>query len=323
MSALRVLVIVAAVGAGACGSRDDPTPSSGSTTSASTPVSNASSVTDLLLDPEYDYGDEYAGGILPVGDGRFHTDRAEQGYLYLCREPGGGGGAEVRGPWFVNDNTAYDVNAKLSVRGEVSWESSYSMEIAGGRRVITTNDLPRDHTTGEFPVAADDPAYEYDRNPNGIAEQSLTYSLPANPEVLDTPQCMGGEAGIMTTGVSLFNAFDGGGRDAGAWELQDGCGGHPQVSGQYHYHTLSSCIASAPVSTVIGWAFDGFPITGPKVDDRNILTTSDLDECHGITSTISIDGEQVTTYHYVMTQDFPYSVSCFRATAVDAPGPPA
>ena len=33
-------------------------------------------------------------------------------------------------------------------------------------------------------------------------------------------------------------------------------------------------------------------------------------------STVKVDGKNVTTYHYVMTQDFPYSVSCFRATPV-------
>jgi hypothetical protein len=62
------------------------------------------------------------------------------------------------------------------------------------------------------------------------------------------------------------------------------------------------------------------PITGPKVGDNNILTTNDLDECHGITSTITLDGQPVETYHYVMTQDFPYSTSCFRATATQPPG---
>lgn len=65
------------------------------------------------------------------------------------------------------------------------------------------------------------------------------------------------------------------------------------------------------------------PITGPKVGDDNILTTSDLDDCHGITSPITLDGKQVETYHYVMTQDFPYSGSCFRARASQPPGRPA
>ena len=74
---------------------------------------------------------------------------------------------------------------------------------------------------------------------------------------------------------------------------------------------------------MIGFALDGFPITGPKVGTNNILTTSDLDECHGITSTITLDGKPVETYHYVMTQDFPYSASCFRSTAAQPPGQPA
>jgi hypothetical protein len=144
--------------------------------------------------------------------------------------------------------------------------------------------------------------------------------LSAEPKLESQPACLGGEVGVMLTGVALFDAFDAGGRDAGAWEVQDGCNGHPQISSEYHYHTLSSCIQDTNADTVIGFALDGLPITGPKVGDNNILTTSDLDECHGITSTITLDGRQVETYHYVMTQDFPYSASCFRATATQPPG---
>jgi len=130
---------------------------------------------------------------------------------------------------------------------------------------------------------------------------------------------MGGESGVMTTGVALFDGFDAGGRDAGAWEVQDSCSGHPQVDGEYHYHTLSSCIKDVSVKTVIGYALDGYPITGPTIANGNILTTDDLDECHGITSAINLDGKLVTSYHYVMTEDFPYSVSCFKATPSNPP----
>jgi hypothetical protein len=66
---------------------------------------------------------------------------------------------------------------------------------------------------------------------------------------------------------------------------------------------------------VLGFAFDGFPITGDKISSGRYLTTRDLDECHGIESDIIVDGKHVTTYHYVMTEDFPYSVSCFRGTS--------
>ena len=84
---------------------------------------------------------------------------------------------------------------------------------------------------------------------------------------------------------------------------------------------MSRCsTASTPATATIGWALDGFPITGPVVGEGNILTSDDLDECHGITGTVEIDGEEVETYHYVMTQDLPYSVSCFQATASTPPG---
>jgi hypothetical protein len=333
---MRRLVAVAALAmvvlASACSGGDDDRAASTSTratssTRASTSTTAASaaiqaSVGDLVLDPNHDFGDRYADGILPVGDGKYRTDGTATGEVYVCHAPaGGGGGAQARGPWFSADGTTYDINQKVAVEGEVKWDSSFSMLVADGTRTVTTNDLPRDHTTGEFPVQPDDPAYQYDRNPNQIAAQSLTYDLNANPEFSEQPSCVSGESGVMETGVALFDAFDAGGRDAGAWEVQDGCDGHPQMSSEYHYHTLSSCIHDTSVSTVLGYALDGFPITGPKVGDENILTTADLDECHGITSTVTLDGKAVTTYHYVMTQDFPYSVSCFRSTPAPAPRP--
>jgi hypothetical protein len=318
------VVAVVVVGGGVwLASRGD----SGDRTSSPVSGDGAASATTapggtLTLDTTHNYGDEYADGLLPVGDGKYVTDGPREGYVYLCRVPGGGGGAQARGPWFVNNNTEYDINKKVAVEGSVKWDSSFTMSVANGTRSIVTNDLPRDHTTGQFPVQPGDPAYQYDRNPNSIAAQSLIYSLAASPTANAAPTCMGSESGVMLTGVALFNAFDAGGRDAGAWEVQDGCDGHPQITHEYHYHTLSTCITDESVTTVLGFALDGFPITGPMLGPKNILTTKDLDECHGITSAIQLDGRTVTTYHYVMTQDFPYSVSCFRGTPIRAPGTP-
>jgi len=312
------LALVASLVLAACGSS---APSGAAPGDSTAPTSDPSAQgSDLRLDPTHDYGNRYADGILPVGDQHYVTDGPEQGKVYLCRTPGDGeGGAQAQGPWFVNGGTEYDLNKKVAVEGSVTWDATFSMSVTDGHRVIETNDLPRDHVTGEFPVQSSDPAYAYDRNPNHIAAQSLTYTLAASPTLQAAPGCVGGEIGVMLTGVALFDAFDAGGRDAGAWEVQDGCDGHPQMSSEYHYHTLSSCIQDADVSTVIGFALDGLPITGPKVGTDNVLTTRDLDECHGSTSTITLDGSPVETYHYVMTQDFPYSAGCFRATAVAAP----
>jgi hypothetical protein len=299
--------------------------SSATVTSNQTTPATTDAASGLQLDATKNYGNLYANGVLPVGDGKYTTSGPKKGSLYTCsqyaqnlaREAGGAG---KRGPWFINGNTQYDITKKPHVNGSVVWKPSFSNTLSGDSRSIMTNDLPS-HPTGLFPIMRSDPVYSYDGNPNSIKSQSLTFTLAANP-TYGSPNCMGGQSGVMLTGVALFNALDAAGRDAGAWEVQDDCGGHPEKQGEYHYHTLSSCITDRSVHDVIGYALDGFPITGPKVGTNNLLTTNDLDECHGLTSQIVLDGKQVTMYHYVMTQDFPYSVSCFRSKPINPPGLP-
>lgn len=305
----------------------DSTPKNSKASQDTTSQTNtATAKTDgLVLDGTKNYGNRYANGILPVGDGKYTTEGAKKGYVYTCSGYANNlkndqGGAGSRGPWFISSNSEYDLNKKLHVQGNVMWQASFSNKVSGTTRTIVTNNLPS-HATGVFPISAADPAYAYDRNPNKITGQTSTYQLSASPSY-GSAKCMGGEAGIMLSGISLFNGFDAGGRDAGAWEVQDSCDGHPQVEGKYHYHTLSSCIHDIAVQTVIGFGLDGFPITGPKVGENNILTTTDLDECHGLVSEVILDGKKTTTYHYVMTQDFPYSLSCFRAQPYE-PAKPA
>ncbi len=259
--------------------------------------------------------DSYEDGELPLGDYRYVTVSAKKGFVYLCNARKDNAGAMNAGPW-IHTKTWNDIE-KISVDGDVLWsDASFSNTISGATRTLSGNALPLTHTTGMFPVQRADPAAQYDRNPNSISAQTLLKNLPANPVYSETPYCMGGEVGVMLTGVPLFNAFDAGLRDAAAHEVQDGCDGHPQQSGMYHYHSLSSCIQDTDVDTVIGYANDGFPITGPKVAEGKFLTTDDLDECHGITSEIMIDGVRKISYHYVMTRDFPYSASCFRGKPI-------
>jgi hypothetical protein len=110
--------------AAACSSGGDSERSS-STTATSKAAGSSGRVTDLKLDPGRNYGNKYANGILPVGDGNYVTDAPTQGSVYLCRAPQGqAGGAGSRGPWFVNKNTEYDINKKIAVEGNLSWDSS-------------------------------------------------------------------------------------------------------------------------------------------------------------------------------------------------------
>lgn len=268
-------------------------------------------------------GSDLDDGVVPLGDYRYVTDAPKKGYVYLCRERKDNPGSMVNGPWI--HGSTWNFLQKVAIQGSVVWkEAMFKSEIAGKTRLLSGNALPINHTTGIFPVSSSDPAHAYDPNPNTIRAQSLQTTLTANPVYSDTPYCMGGEVGIMLTGVPLFNAFDAGLRDAPAHELQDTCEGHPQGSGEYHYHSLSSCIEDTSVTKVIGFAYDGFPITGPEVSEGKYLTTEDLDECHGITSEIVLDGKKKMSYHYVMTKDFPYSVSCFSGkpstTGASVPG---
>jgi hypothetical protein len=182
--------------------------------------------------------------------------------------------------------------------------------------VLTSNDYP-DDPTGIFPIARNDPGYRFDRNPNQITRQNFRIELPAHPKLAAQPRCAPPVVGILLSGVALFNALDAPGRDAVAHETQDRCQGHPQQSGVYHYHSLSSCLAdrSGPDgnSELVGYALGGFGIYGSYEDGRQ-LTSADLDACHGRTSIIEWDGRKVAMYHFVATPDFPYKVGCLRGT---------
>lgn len=253
---------------------------------------------------------------LPLGDNKISTT-AKQGYIYSCiKQTESQGGAGVDGPWIDKTNLTWDFTQKVTVDGAVMWKNAkWSISENGSTRILTGNGLPS-HKTGVYPIAASDDAYKYDRNPNSIKEQTLTVTLSANPTQLQTPECVGGEVGIMLTGIPLFNGFDAGSRDAAAHEIQDDCAGHPQVSGQYHYHGPSPCLkdntATTEHSALVGYAFDGFGIYGLKGEGGVELSTDDLDACHGHTHEIEWDGKKVTMYHYHLTHDFPYSVGCFR-----------
>lgn len=251
---------------------------------------------------------------LEIGDGKYSTT-PQVGYVFSCQTSFSGQGATgAPGNWINGDGT-WNALMKAVVDGSVSWPHSFSISIQGDQRVLTGNGLP-DHTTGNYPISPSDDAYTYDRNPNSISEQNITLTLPANPTIASQPTCVGGEVGIMLSGVVLFNAFDALGRDAQVHEVQDECDGHPQQSGVYHYHALSDCLEDTETghSALMGYAFDGFGIYGYYDEDGTEVTNEDLDECHGHVGMIEWDGQMVEMYHYHATREFPYTVGCFKGT---------
>jgi hypothetical protein len=262
---------------------------------------------------------------LPLGDGKVSTTGPKRGYVYRCGASTGGGGAFADGPWIKDDGT-FDLTEKVTVDGAVDWpQASFTSTVENGVRRLATNDLPVGETTGIFPISSTDDAYLYDRNPNSIAAQSLNYSLPAKPQKgsLAGASCLtAGPIGIALDGVAIFDGLDAGDRDAVAHEIQDSCGGHPQMSGLYHYHALPLCLTQTKSkrSKLVGFALDGFPIFNGRDEDGKRLANADLDACHGRTSVVKLDGEKVKTYHYEATLEYPYTLGCFRAAPVSSGG---
>jgi hypothetical protein len=254
---------------------------------------------------------------LPIGDGKLARE-AQAGSLFSCQTTfGPAGGAFRDGPWIRSDGT-WDPTAKLHVQGNVAWpQGQYEVRKEGANRIVTTNGVPADHPTGVFPVAADDPAYQYDRNPNVIRARSITLTMPALPVVSQSATCLTmGAIGVLTDGVVLFNALDAQGRDAAAHEVLDGCDGHPERTGQYHHHEIPSCLLARTTgaSTLVGYAFDGFGIYVERHANGSLLTNAELDACHGRTGPVVWDGETVNLYHYVATAEYPYTLGCYRGT---------
>ena len=261
---------------------------------------------------------------LPIGDGRVSTGGPQEGWIFACAI-GTGGGAFVEGPWIKSDGT-FDYRNKAVVDGSVVWPGSVQISSDGTTRTINSNGLPSSNEpTGVFPIQTTDDAYSYDRNPNSIAAQSVSYSLPAKPQKAASPSCIRGTVGVAKNGVAIFDGLDAGARDAVAHEVQDGCAGHPQAAGVYHYHSLPTCLNAGKSkrkhSKLVGWILDGFPIFGYRGKHGELLTDADLDVCHGHTHRVKIDGKKQRIYHYHATLEYPYTVGCYAGTPVST-GPP-
>jgi hypothetical protein len=293
----RPVFVFLIISASACGGATSPSPATTDST-----ATTAGSVPELTA--------------LPLGDGNISTS-PRVGYVFACQTTFGNNGAPPgSAPWIVG--TKWNQTAKPTVQGEVQWPNSrVTITLSGTQRIVSANNLPS-HPTGVFPIQRSDPAFQYDGNPNTIAEQTILLRLAASPQAAAAPTCVPqGLIGFTASGAALYNALDAAGRDAAAHEVQDRCAGHPQGQGQYHYHSWSTCFKDAATtqtqhSDLVGYALDGFGIFGQFGEGGKRLANADLDACHGHTHAIPWDGQTLTLYHYHMTREYPYSVGCFH-----------
>jgi len=304
----------AAVLVAACGSSSSaPSTTSHPSTTTTTASGWATTVTSPgLVNPT----------AIPIGDGHVGSTPTV-GSVDSCvtNFSGAAGGATVDGPWIDTATKTWNSLTKTAVQGSVSWpQATYTVTTSGTTRTIAGNDLPIDHTTGTFPISSSDPAYAYDRNPNTITAQTISWNLPLDPVAAAHPTCLGlGPIGVLDDGVYLFDALDGEGRDAGAHEVLDQCQEHPQGAGILHHHSVPSCILDKATgrSTLVGFAADGYGIYVERTASGNLLTNTDLDACHGRTSPVLWNGTVQDVYHYDATLEYPYTVGCYHGTPTD------
>jgi hypothetical protein len=240
--------------------------------------------------------------------------------LWLCGLPANGAGANNAADWTNPDGT-WDYTRKPQVEGNVIWVSEFNITLDGnGNRVLTGNGLPN-HPTGVFPIQPGTIPWNYDKNPNIISLQPLSFTIPAIPLEAAAKSCVGfGPAGYSLTGSAIYHGASTLGTDAAAHEMLDRFGGHTDGTERYHYHYPSQDLQdhihkhTSGHSALMGYMLDGFGIYGPYGENGELLKSADLDECHGHKHPVMWDGQMVNLYHYHWTYDFPYNIGCYKGT---------
>ncbi len=189
------------------------------------------------------------------------------------------------------------------------FSDSVTITVEGNTLVLRTKDVP-DHKSAYFPTS--DARYQayngtnplFSINPNRIATQSITFRIPLNPTSATTKSATPlGPIGISLNGVVFFNQYAGPNQPlTNEINSFDQANGHPQQSGQYHYHIEPLRLTDLyGKDALLGFLLDGFPVYGP-VEGGRTLTNADLDIYHG---------------HSAVTKEYPNGIYHYHITAAD------
>ncbi len=217
----------------------------------------------------------------------------------------------INDPVIVDPDTSsnYDISSILPLFDGIE---AVSYAVNGTFVTFTTNDLPN-HTSPYWP--SDNPLHEayngtnanFNLNPNRISTQNITFTISLNPtEAANKEATNLGPIGISRNGVVFFNQYAGPNNQPLTNEINsfDQWLGHPQNTGQYHYHTEPAYLINQfGDDAFLGLLADGFPVYGP-LEDGMTITNSDLDEYHG---------------HVSATEDFPNGIYHYHVTPNEDP----
>lgn len=199
--------------------------------------------------------------------------------------------------------TLPDVFARFSSAVQISTEGNYVVLKATG---IPDHKSPYYNTTDSRYEAYNGSNPSFSLNPNRIMQQAYTFKIPVNPTAAGTHAATPlGPIGISVNGVPLFNQYAGPNQPlTNEINSFDQYGGHPQQTGQYHYHVEPLYItAQKGRNALIGFLLDGFPVYGP-LENGATITSANLDAYHGHTSATADYPNGI--YHYHITADAPY-----------------
>jgi len=167
----------------------------------------------------------------------------------------------------------------------------------GGVQVVkAAADGEPDYKSNYFPAA--DPCHEdYPggiQNPNLIMPKTYVIEFPLAPDMAAHPM-MGAIVGLAVNGVPIFGNFAAPGDDIYKEAMTfDRCGGHPQMTGGYHYHAEPYAISNDDFN-FIGVMRDGYPIYGRRDPDGKYPAALDA---YGGHTGVTVDSPSTPVYHY-------------------------
>lgn len=217
----------------------------------------------------------------------------------------------INDPVIVDPDTSsnYDISSILPLFDGIE---AVSYAVNGTIVTFTTNDLPN-HTSPYWP--SNNPLHEayngtnanFNLNPNRISTQNITFTISLNPSEAANKEATNlGPIEISRNGVVFFNQYAGPNNQPLTNEINsfDQWLGHPQNTGQYHYHIEPTYLINQfGDDAFLGLLADGFPVYGP-LEDGMTITNSDLDEYHG---------------HVSATEDFPNGICHYHVTPNEDP----
>ena len=146
-----------------------------------------------------------------------------------------------------------------------------SITLEGDYVVIKSNGMP-DHKSIYY--ATNNALYEtfsgktfgdnsFKKNPNSISSQSLTFKIPVNPKKASAASATPlGPIGVSLNGVPFYNQYAGPNQPlTNEITSFDQYYGHPQQSGQYHYHVEPIYLTNVKANKIksFGLSFRWFP----------------------------------------------------------------